>query len=153
MERVTITIDDDLLASIDQMMKQRGYTARSEVFRDLLRRGLAEEQPRQSPKTSCVAVLSFVAEQTVRDLPQRIAAFQREHHDLVVSHMQVQLDHESALHTATLRGPVAAIRHATDGLLTQRGIRHGRVTIIPSREEVARHSHGHGTHSHVHVVT
>ena len=38
MQRITITIDDDLMAEVERFMQMRGYEARSEVFRDLLRR-------------------------------------------------------------------------------------------------------------------
>ena len=37
MQRVTITIDDDLVAEIDAFMAGRGYTNRSEAIRDLAR--------------------------------------------------------------------------------------------------------------------
>lgn len=153
MERVTVTIDADLIATIDGLMKQRGYTTRSEIFRDLLRRGVAEETPRSEPKSACVAVMTFVAEQNVRDLPQRIAKFQCDHHDMLRSQMQVQLDHDSALHTIVLQGQASAVKHASDAMLTQRGVRHGRLAVIPSRIETSSHNHGHGAHTHVHVST
>ena len=41
MQRITITIDDDLMGEVERFMQKRGYEARSEVFRDLLRAGLS----------------------------------------------------------------------------------------------------------------
>ena len=46
MQRITITIDDDLMAEVEHFMQTRGYEARSEVFRDLLR-GAGAGQPGQ----------------------------------------------------------------------------------------------------------
>ncbi len=37
MQRITITIDDDLLETIDKISAQRGYASRSETLRDLVR--------------------------------------------------------------------------------------------------------------------
>ena len=37
MQRVTITIDDELLAALDRMIATRGYQNRSEAIRDLAR--------------------------------------------------------------------------------------------------------------------
>ena len=37
MERVTITIDEALLASIDRLAERKGYASRSEAVRDLVR--------------------------------------------------------------------------------------------------------------------
>ena len=39
MQRITITIDDDLLEAVDGLMARRGYASRSEAFRDLARDG------------------------------------------------------------------------------------------------------------------
>ena len=51
MQRITITIEDDLLAEIDAAAKVRGYQNRSEIIRDLARAGLqqsARTQRRQA---------------------------------------------------------------------------------------------------------
>ena len=51
MQRITITIEDDLLAEIDAAAEARGYQNRSEIIRDLARAGLqqnAEDARRQA---------------------------------------------------------------------------------------------------------
>jgi hypothetical protein len=40
MQRLTITIDDELVAEVDDFFAKRAYANRSEAFRDLLRSGL-----------------------------------------------------------------------------------------------------------------
>ena len=42
MQRITITIEDDLLAEIDAAAEARGYQNRSEIIRDLARAGLQQ---------------------------------------------------------------------------------------------------------------
>lgn len=37
MQRVTITLDDDLLETLDSLSQRRGYNNRSEAIRDILR--------------------------------------------------------------------------------------------------------------------
>lgn len=41
MQRVTITLDDDLLETLDSLSQRRGYNNRSEAIRDILRGALA----------------------------------------------------------------------------------------------------------------
>ncbi|STJ08773.1 nickel responsive transcriptional regulator [Escherichia coli] len=41
MQRVTITLDDDLLETLDSLSQRRGYNNRSEAIRDILRSALA----------------------------------------------------------------------------------------------------------------
>ena len=43
MQRITITIEDDLLAEIDAAAEARGYQNRSEIIRDLARAGLQQD--------------------------------------------------------------------------------------------------------------
>ena len=42
MQRVTITIDDDLDSELNRFMRARGYANRSEAIRDLARSGLQQ---------------------------------------------------------------------------------------------------------------
>ena len=41
MQRVTITLDDDLLETLDSLSQRRGYNNRSEAIRDILRSATA----------------------------------------------------------------------------------------------------------------
>ena len=41
MQRITITLDDDLLETLDGLSQRRGYNNRSEAIRDILRGALA----------------------------------------------------------------------------------------------------------------
>ena len=43
MQRVTVTLDDELVAEIDRIAAARGYQNRSEAIRDLARAGLREQ--------------------------------------------------------------------------------------------------------------
>jgi metal-responsive CopG/Arc/MetJ family transcriptional regulator len=43
MQRVTVTLDDDLLATLDDLSQRRGYHNRSEALRDILRDALTQQ--------------------------------------------------------------------------------------------------------------
>jgi Arc/MetJ-type ribon-helix-helix transcriptional regulator len=49
MQRITITIDDDLLAEIDAAATERGYQNRSEIIRDLARAGMQQTNQEKRP--------------------------------------------------------------------------------------------------------
>ena len=40
MQRVTVTLDDELIAELERYMKGRGYNNRSEAIRDVARTGM-----------------------------------------------------------------------------------------------------------------
>lgn len=69
MQRVTITLDDDLLETLDSLSQRRGYNNRSEAIRDILRSALAQEATQQHG-TQGFAVLSYVYEHEKTRLSQ-----------------------------------------------------------------------------------
>lgn len=148
MQRITITIDDELLALVDALVAQRGYASRSEAMRDLLRDAAKREAP---PETPCIATLSYVYDHAVRDLPRRLAEAQHAQHDLSVASLHVHLDHDACLEVAVLRGASGAVRRFADTVTSQRGVRHHALHMVPARVEEARHDHGAGAHRHPHV--
>lgn len=48
MQRITITLDDDLLDTLDSLSQRRGYHNRSEAIRDILRGALAQKALRST---------------------------------------------------------------------------------------------------------
>lgn len=93
MQRVTITLDDDLLETLDGLSQRRGYNNRSEAIRDILRGALAQETTLEHG-TQGFAVLSYVYEHEKRDLASRIVSTQHHHHDLSVATLHVHINHD-----------------------------------------------------------
>jgi CopG family nickel-responsive transcriptional regulator len=153
MQRITVTLDNDLVRSIDDFSAMRSYGGRSEAMRDLLRRGLGDARKHLDVGLTCVATFAFVADASVRELGQRLADAQRQRHDLVIAQMQVPLDHDSALHTLVVRGLVQDVVEFANDIATQRGIRHDSLSIIPARFDDAQHKHGQHAHRHEHIKT
>jgi CopG family nickel-responsive transcriptional regulator len=150
MQRITITIDDELLKTVDALMQRRGYASRSEAVRDMIR-DVAARETIASGKTLCMAVLGYVFDYETRALARRLTRTLHEHHDVVVSAMRVPIDHESALEVSVLKGPLAAVRALADAVTVERGVRHASVHLVPVQESRTRHDHGTGTEPHAHV--
>ncbi|MGA7675924.1 MAG: nickel-responsive transcriptional regulator NikR [Rhizomicrobium sp.] len=153
MQRVTITLDDDLADEIDNLVKKRGYQNRSEAIRDLARGGLRQVAEETAVGSGdCVAALVYVYEHEARDLSHRLTKIFHEHHDLSVSAMHVHLDHGDCLELNVLHGPIRDVRHLAEHVIAERGVRHGHVVMIPAEFAHERHAHDGGRmHSHLHV--
>jgi CopG family nickel-responsive transcriptional regulator len=142
MQRVTITLDDDLLATLDNLSQRRGYNNRSEAIRDILRDALTEEAT-VKPQTHGYAVLSYVYEHEKRDLASRIVATQHHHHDLSVATLHVHINHDDCLEIAVLKGNMGEVQHFADDVIAQRGVRHGHLQSIADATP-SGHGHTHG---------
>ena len=128
MERITITIDDDLLVAIDAFMARKGYTSRSEAFRDAMRGALEREDARG--EGNCVAVLSYVYDHATRHLADRLTDSYHQQHVLTVANLHVHLDREVCPEIAVLRGAVNDVAAFADSLATQRGVRHTNLHVV-----------------------
>ncbi len=147
MQRITISIDDDLLEMVDTLSERRGYTSRSEALRDIVRESLTREQAAGAAKTSCFATLSYVYEHETRELARRLTSAQHHHHDLSVSTLHIHIDERDCLEVAVLRGTVQAVRSFADEVITQRGVRLGNLHIMPisTAADDPLHGHRHGS--------
>jgi CopG family transcriptional regulator, nickel-responsive regulator len=154
MQRITITIDSDLMAEVERFMQARGYEARSEVFRDLLRAGLEQASDAGGGAGECVAALTYVYDHETRGLAKRLCDTGHEHHDLVQTTLHVHLNHESCMEVAILRGKTADVQHYAGHLIAERGVRHGRLVTVPVEMPDDAHVHGEDTaeaHRHIRV--
>lgn len=145
MERFTISLEDGLAKQFDNLVEQCGYQNRSEAVRDLLRSKLTEVNLKTDQAPFCVASLSYVYDHSGRDLAERLILLQHEFHDIVVVTTHVHLDHDNCLETSLLRGATETVKRFAEAVMTERGVRHGQVNIVPvSMESSADHSeHGH----------
>lgn len=130
MQRLTISVDDALAASFEELVATRGYTSRSEAVRDLVRRAIDEQRVEEKGDEQCIANLSYVFDHHLRDLSQRLTEIEHDHHELVVSTTHVHLDHDTCLESAILRGPINAVRALANQVQAERGVRFGALNLI-----------------------
>jgi CopG family nickel-responsive transcriptional regulator len=151
MQRLTITIDDDLMAEVDAFISASSASNRSEAIRDLVRRGLTS-RPGLMTETQCFGVVSCAVDQSVRNLGSRVPQGRLERHDQTVAAMSVPLDHSTSIEVAVMRGQATEVQAYADALFIERGVLHGTLALIPVAAETTFHAHGAGrAHSHVHL--
>ena len=143
MQRLTITIDDDLVGDVDAFIAKRGYANRSEAFRDLLRNGLEHADGDPPGNRNCIATLSYVYDHAARELPKRLTNDYHKHHDLAQATLHVHIDHDSCLEVTVLKGKGSEVKAFADQIIAERGVRHGHVVMMPIEPHGHGHSHGH----------
>ena len=157
MDRFTVSLDAELAVEFDRLIKARGYSNRSEAIRDMLRGQIESYRRERNEARYSVANLSYVYNHHERDLAERLAGVQHEHHDLAVSTMHVHLDHEHCIETVILRGPTAEVREFANALIAERGVRHGQLNLISAEIDMMQHRHSHAhqptslPHRHKHL--
>jgi CopG family nickel-responsive transcriptional regulator len=129
--RIGVAIDSDLLDRFDSLIAKRGYSNRSEAFRDLVREDLVETAWK-SPDSTVVGTVTLVYDHHVRRLSEKLTSMQHDFHHHVLSTLHVHLDHDHCLEVLVVRGKASAIQKFADTLIATKGVKHGRLTITTS---------------------
>jgi CopG family nickel-responsive transcriptional regulator len=146
MQRITITLDDDLMEELDALIAARGYQNRSEAIRDLTRAGMQQAAQEQGKSGECVAALVYVYDHAQRDLSRRLVDTYHHHHDLSLATLHVHLDDDNCMEVTALRGPGKDVQHFADHIIAERGVKYGRVVMMPAGKKAGgtRKPHSHG---------
>lgn len=152
MERVSISLDDELLEQFDGYMKRKGYANRSEAIRDLLRERLEQDQQSKDNGAQAVGCLSYVYNHHQRELARRLTESQHANHAYVLSTLHVHLDHENCLEVVVLNGDTPGLRRFAEATIAETGVRHGQLHLVAAEIERSQHAHGaEAGHSHAHT--
>lgn len=131
MQRITITIEDDLQAAIDDYAAAHKYQNRSEAMRDLVRSGLSHHASAPIDDRETVAAVVYVYDHHVRDLSRRLTERYHHHHAVSLAALHVHLTEEVCMEVAVLRGPGKELRHVAEHVIAERGVQHGTVHAFP----------------------
>jgi CopG family nickel-responsive transcriptional regulator len=135
LSRIGVAIDAGLLDRFDRLIAGRGYTNRSEAFRDMIREELVE-QSWESPESHVVGTVTLVYDHHARLLGEKLTGIQHEYHRSVLSTLHVHLDHDLCLEVIVIRGRAGAVRTLADTLISTKGVKHGRLTLTTAGAEV-----------------
>jgi CopG family nickel-responsive transcriptional regulator len=135
LSRIGVAIDSDLLKKFDSLITQRGYTNRSEAFRDLIRDELVERMW-ESPESQVVGTITLVYNHHVRLLSEKLTDIQHGFHRSILSTLHVHLDHDNCLEVLVVKGKSAEVRKVADALISTKGVKHGRLSLSTSGAEL-----------------
>ena len=133
--RIGVAIDSALLAQFDELINGRGYTNRSEAFRDLIRDELVRKSW-ESADTEVVGTVTLVYDHHVRMLSEKLTDMQHDHHKNILSTLHVHLDHDNCLEVLIVKGKAGAVQKIADALISTKGVKHGRLTITTTGAEL-----------------
>lgn len=128
LSRIGVAIDSDLLETFDEHIGKRGYTNRSEAFRDLIRQELVDHAA-ESADARVIGTVTLVYDHHVRMLSDRLTDLQHDAHHLILSTLHVHLDHDNCLEVIVVKGKSGEVRRVADALISTKGVKLGRLTI------------------------
>jgi CopG family nickel-responsive transcriptional regulator len=136
--RIGVAIDEDLLSKFDKLIEKRGYTNRSEAFRDLIRNELVEEIWDTSDE-EMFGTITLVYDHHVRLLIDKLTELQHNYHSSIICSMHVHLDHDNCLEVILVRGKASMVQKLANALIALKGVSHGRFTATTPGVNSVRH--------------
>ena len=102
--RVGVSIELSLMEKFDRMIEKKGYTNRSEAFRDIVRNVLAEGESEKGKEM--VGAILIVYDHHHPRLVEKLLALQHDSDARIIASQHVHLDHRHCLETIIVKGPV-----------------------------------------------
>jgi len=142
--RIGVSMEPELLESLDEFVRARNYPSRSEAIRDLVSDRLSQERLRY-PDEPAVGSIMILYDHRARGLSDKLTDFQHASgQHLIISATHIHLDEDLCMEIIACKGKAKEIKKLADRLSAIKGVRHGELSMRSLREA------SHATHSHEH---
>jgi CopG family nickel-responsive transcriptional regulator len=134
MEKITrfgVSIEPELLKKFDKVIKEKGYTNRSEAIRDIIRKNLITEK-NKNPNMESIGTLTMIYDHHTGNLTNKLLNLQHDHNREILSTTHIHIDHHNCLEVLVLKGKIGNIQKLADNIKSLKGIKHGELVITES---------------------
>ena len=128
LERISITIPQDVLQQLDGMVNTRGYANRSQAINEILNREITEYNYEIGDQVMAGSITLFY-QNSKANLQTRLATIQRKHIAEVISSLHVLLEEDHTMEVLLVQGPVKKLREIADKLISTKGVKSGTLTL------------------------
>ena len=123
--RFGVSIEKDLIAKFDQLIRHGGYSNRSEAIRGLIRDSLVGNEWRKGGVIA--GGIGFVYDHHKRALVETIMDVQHDFRQLIISTQHIHLDHDNCMELVTVKGRAAEVEKLFNAIKAVKGVKHAGV--------------------------
>ena len=134
--RFSVSLPANLLRDLDTMVEEKSYSNRSTAIADMIQASLVEHRQHKDDR-QIAGTITLVYDHHKRHLQALLTDLQHDHGDVIVSTLHVHLDHDNCLEVLVVRGAAAEIKSMADALIAAKGVRHGKLTITTTEDDLA----------------
>jgi CopG family nickel-responsive transcriptional regulator len=125
--RFGVSLEKGLACKLDTLLKEKGYSNRSEFLRDLIRNELVKEE--WLGKGDVVGAITLVYDHHKRELINSLTDVQHDFHELIVSGQHIHLDQRNCLEIIAVKGSPKRIDELANKLKAAKGVKHGALSM------------------------
>ena len=125
--RFGVSLDMGLLGQFDLLIKKKGYSCRSEAFRDLIRQELVKQQWQSGEKVA--GAITIIYDHHKRELVNRLMDIQHDFGGLIISTQHIHLDHDNCLEIVAVKGSSKEVQALADKMKAIKGVKHATLSM------------------------
>jgi len=127
LKRFGVSLEKELLFKFDNLLKEKGYTNRSEAIRDLIREDLVRKEIKENGEV--VGAITIVYNHNQRELVYLIMDIQHSFHHNILGSLHIHLDNDNCLEIIAASGKASDIEKLANRLKATKGIKHTTLSI------------------------
>ncbi|MDH6343994.1 CopG family nickel-responsive transcriptional regulator [Parabacteroides sp. PFB2-12] len=126
-KRFGVSLEDELLESLDAYVKGNGFSNRSQAIRFLVEKNVAEQKWQCNHIVAGTIIVMY--DQKKKEIVSRITNIQQDYKDVILSSSQYYINQNFCLHIVTVMGEAYRLTELSDHLTTIKGIKHGKLVM------------------------
>ena len=127
LKRFGVSLEDDLLESLDQYVLENGFSNRSQAIRFPIEKNLAEKKWLCNHIVAGTIIIMY--DQGKKEIASKIILIEQDYQDVILSSSQYFINKNFCLHIATVMGEAHRLTDLSDRLTTIKGIKHGKLVM------------------------
>ena len=127
LKRFGVSLEDDLLESLDQYVLENGFSNRSQAIRFLIEKNLAEKKWLCNHIVAGTIIIMY--DQGKKEIASKIILIEQDYQDVILSSSQYFINKNFCLHIATVMGEAHRLTDLSDRLTTIKGIKHSKLVM------------------------
>ena len=126
-KRFGVSLEEDLLEELDQIVKNERFPNRSRALRFLIQQHKSDKGIEENSKVTGAIVMVY--DHRIARLHSEIASMQHEYNCMVLSSQHIHLDEKNCIETIAVRGTAKNVIKRSNKLLAIKGVRHGDLVV------------------------
>ena len=135
MEIISLSLSEELLKELDNVLGKEHAATRSEVIRQAVRNYLSEYNKLDNVKGNVIATVTVLYEKAEKN--EELYHLQHEFSDMITAYLHSHLTDENCLEVLVVKGPSDRLKNLIDGLKANKPVKQIKFSIMTCEEETA----------------
>ena len=124
---IGVSLEDGLLESLDQYVKENQFPNRSQAIRHLIEDNLVTKKWKCNNEVAGAVILLYDHHKS--DAVTKSNDVQHHYYDVILSSQHFHLNHDSCLEIIAVKGPAQRLTELSDKLISIKGVQHGKLVM------------------------